>query len=130
MRDYVPFYAGISKPLQERKTEMLRHGPPAGNARRTYASRTRLEKPSQLELASFEALQSLLSQPSYLVHVDSKRQLFIDLNASKEFGFGAHLYYVKKAFLKDLAPGQFPPRHAIEPVLFLSRLLTPAETRY
>ena len=130
MRDYIPYYAGISKPLQERKTELLRHGPPAGNARRSYASKTRLEKPTELEKESFRTLQELLSKPSYLVHVDSRRQLFIDLDASKEFGFGAHLYYVKEDYLKDLQPGQFPPRHAIEPVLFLSRLLTSAETRY
>ena len=130
LRDYIPHYAGISKPLQDRKTELLRHGPTAGSARRTYSIKTRVQHPTELEKTSFEVLQSILSKPSYLVHVDTKRQLFIDLDASKEFGIGAMLYYVKEAYLKDLQPGKFPPRHAIEPVLFLSRLVTGAESRY
>ena len=130
MKDYIPYYAGISKPLQERKIELLRHGSSAGNARRSYAFKTRLENPIELKKEFFRTLQELLSKLFYLVHVDSRRQLFIDLDASKEFGFGAHLYYVKEDYLKDLQSGQFSPRHAIEPVLFLSRLLTSAETRY
>ena len=127
LRDYIAHYAGISKPLQDRKTELLRNGPTAGSARRAYSSKTRVQHPTAEELASFDALQAVLAKPSYLVHPDPKRQLFIDLDASKEFGFGAMLYYVKEAFLE---PGKYPPRHAIEPVLFLSRLLTDAETRY
>ena len=130
MRDYVPYYAGISKPLQDRKTELLRHGPTAGSARRSYSAKTRLKDPTGLEIASFETLQATLSKPSYLAHVDTKRPLFIDLDASKEFGFGAMLYYVKEPFLKDSLEGKYPPRHAIEPVLFLSRLVTDAESRY
>ncbi len=33
LRDGIPFYAGIAKPLQELKTELLRKAPPAGNPR-------------------------------------------------------------------------------------------------
>ena len=130
MRDYIAHYADISKPLQNRKTELLRHGPIADNARRAYSSKTRVQNPTKAELTSFRSLQQLLSQPSFLVHVNTQRQLFINLNASKEFGIEAMLYYVKKPFLKNLKPDTFPPRHAIEPVLFLSRLITPAESRY
>ena len=47
----------------------------------------------------------------------------MNLNASKAFGFGAVLYHSKddEFSLK---------KTSIEPVLFLSRLLTDAETRY
>lgn len=127
LRDYIAHYAGLSKPLQARKTELLRGGPVAGSARRNYSSRTKVKDPTEKELLSFELLQSILSEPSYLVHVDASRQLFIDLDASKEFGIGAMLYYVKEQYLVD---GQYPPRHAIEPVLFLSRLINDAESRY
>ena len=127
LRDYIAHYAGIFKPLQNRKTEFLRNGFTAENARRAYFSKTRVQHSTAEELASFDALQAVLAKSFYLVHPDSKRQLFIDLDASKEFGFGAMLYYVKEAFLE---PGKYSSRHAIESVLFLSRLLTDAETRY
>ena len=130
MRDYISFYVGISKFLQERKTALLRHDSVADNARRAYVFKTRLNKPSELERVAFNTLQSILSKSSYLIHSDSKRQLFIDLNASKEFGFEAMLYYVKKVYLKELSSDHFSSRHAIESVLFLSRLLISAETRY
>lgn len=128
MREYVPFYAGIAKPLQELKTELLRHGPVAGNARKSYSRRTRVENPTDRERLSFTTLQGLLAKPSYLVHPDPLRRLLVDLDASKEFGFGAMVYHVKPSAAWD--GNGYPPRKAIEPILFLSRLLGDAETRY
>ncbi len=82
--------------------------------------------PTARELASFKTIQDLLSCPSYLVHPNPERQIFIDLDASKEFGFGAMIYHLKG----NLATGDYLARKAVEPILFLSRLLNPAETRY
>ena len=46
---------------------------------------------------------------------------------TNEFGIGAMVYHVKE----DMAtPGKYPPREAIQALLFLSRLLSSAETRY
>lgn len=128
LREYVPFYAGISKSLQARKTELLKPSPVAGNARKSFASRTRVENATPLEKEAFRILQSLLSAPTYLIHHDPARQLFIDLDSSKEFGIGAMVYHVKIGANWD-GKG-FPPRKSLEPILFLSRLLTSAETRY
>ena len=52
--------------------------------------------------------------------------MFIDLDASKEFGFGVMIYHLKG----NLAKGEYPARKAVEPILFLSRLLHPTETCY
>lgn len=112
-----------------------------------------------------------------LTHFDPKRQLYVDFDASKAFGFGAVIYHTKDdndgtlqrtgAVLSknngerrqgatvvgagQLSPGNedtkkdettkstatrkpavtLPPKKThIQPILFLSRLLADAETRY
>ncbi len=52
--------------------------------------------------------------------------MFIDLDASKKFGFGAMIYHLKV----NLAKGKYLARKAVEPILFLTQLLHPAETHY
>ncbi len=42
--------------------------------------------------------------------------MFIDLDISKEFGFGAMIYHLKG----NLAKGEYLARKAMEPILFLS----------
>ncbi len=98
LRQYIPHYAAIVKPLQLRKTLLNRgiRGTKA-NARKSASSRTSLSEPTPTELNSFHQLQSMFSRPSVLAHFDPKRQLYIDLDASKEFGFGAHVYHTKTA---------------------------------
>jgi len=60
-----------------------------------------------------------------LVHFLSKRQLYVDLNAFKEFGFEAHVYHTKKV-KKNITPQQ----KSMKSILFLIQLLTDTETRY
>ena len=94
LRDYIAHYAAIAKPLQERKTLMLANSPRAGNERKNFAVRAELQAPSDRELEAFDALQKALSKPTFLVHFGEKLTLYIDLDASKEFGFGAMIYHV------------------------------------
>lgn len=128
LRGSVPMYACIAKPLQELKTALLRGGPVAGSARRKFSASTRLDSPTERETASFNTLQAMLVKPSYLVHADPSKRMSIDLDASKEFGIGAILYHVKESTNWD---GEgYPPKKSIEPIMFLSRLLASAATRY
>lgn len=138
---FVPHYAAVTKPLQERKTTLLKSAPKAGNPRKSYATRTSLMEPNPTEIASFETLQSLLSKPTYLVHFDSAKQLYIDLDASKCFGFGAMVYHTKEPHTDNKNGGlsntetsskgkTIPLKSSIQPIMLLSRLLKSAETRY
>ena len=52
------------------------------------------------------------------MHVDNKKQLFINLNVNKKFDFEIHLYYVKKNCFKNLQLKQFSLRHVIESIFF------------
>ena len=89
-----------------------------------------MNKLFELKRVAFNILQSIFSKSFYLIHSNSKRQLFIDLDANKKFDFEIMLYYVKKVYLKKLLSGQFSSRHVIESIFFFSRLFISVETRY
>ena len=128
LRQYVHYYAQLARPLQELKTTLLKESPSiGGRPRKKYSSTKILPPPLPSELASFEELQKAMSQPSMLVHFDPSKTLWIDLDASKEFGFGAVVFHSKDFDEKD---GKWPTRTTMQPILFLSRLLTPAEQNY
>ena len=124
----VHFYSQISAPLQDLKTLMLKSAPTAGSQRKAYASKTKLPPATEKELESFRLIQSSLSKAILLVHFSSERQLWVDFDASKEFGFGAIVFHIKTGYKLPL--GKWPPRTAVEPIMFLSRLLTDAERNY
>lgn len=130
-RDYIEGYAGKAKPLQDRKTALLKPSPKAGHARKSYSARTKIIDPTEAEKQSFASIQQSLSSPSFLIHFNAFTQLYVDLDASKEFGFGAMVYHVKDyAVYPRGGTIPYPPKKRIQPIMFLSRLLRPAETRY
>ncbi|KAJ5978246.1 hypothetical protein N7501_001588, partial [Penicillium viridicatum] len=64
-----------------------------------------------------------------LVHWDDSGQAYIDVDASQQTGFGVVIYHIKENYQhKD--PAKPPPAAATEPIMFVSRLLTPAEKNY
>ena len=124
LRNYIHFYAQLAAPLQALKTTLLREEPLAGQQRRAYASRTKLGPLTPQKLASFLSIQEALAQPSTLVHHNPKKILWIDLDAFKEFGFGAIVFHTASG--EAIPEGRWPSDSAIQPILFLFRLLTPA----
>lgn len=52
--------------------------------------------------------------------------MFIDLDTSKNFRFSAMIYYLKR----NLAKREYPPRKAIEPILFLGQVFYSVKTCY
>ena len=120
-RQYIPIYAAISKPLQQRKTYLTRAVKDVkGTARKRLSHRTYLTAPTPKELNAFHHLQKLFASPMILFHFDDKLVLYIDVDASKEFGISARIYY---CIDNENQISQ-------KPIMFLSRLLTDAETRY
>lgn len=118
----------MASPLQALKTRLLKDAPESGQQRRAYVSKTKLGPPSDSELASFHALQEALSRPTTLVHHNADKTLCIDLDTSKKFGFGAVAFHT--AGEDDLPEGKWPSNTSMQPILFLSRLLTAAEKNY
>lgn len=77
---------------------------------------------SAAKQAAFQTIQEEFKRHTFLTHFNPERQLYIDIDASKERGFGAMVYHLKN---RDRARPI-----AIEPILFLSKCLSLAESRY
>ncbi|KAJ5258840.1 hypothetical protein N7524_010396 [Penicillium chrysogenum] len=82
------------------------------------------------ELVKCNILQdSFRKDQTVLVHWDMQRQAYVDIDASQQTGFGVVIYHVKRSYQhKDLSKS--PPSNVVEPIMFLSRLLSPAEKNY
>ena len=127
LRGFIPWYAQKADALQTRKTLLLRQSPSTkGSIRKTFSRKTIVENPTDEELESYRQLQESFSQATFLVHFSPDRTLYIDIDASKRRGFGAIIYHLKSTCLNP----EKPKRTDIEPILFLSRMLNDAETRY
>ena len=69
-----------------------------------------------------------MSQPSTLVYYNPDKTLWIDLDASKKFGFGAVIIHTSTN--DKLAQGHWPSSNSLRPIFFLSRLWTTAKKNY
>ena len=123
MRNFMPYYAQISGPLQDLKTELLKRAPVRGQARKKYAEVTKVEQ-SKDALASFKAIQDYYKNCLRFVHFDPDRTLYIDVDASKQRGFGVTVYHVRGE------PGAVFSKNDIEPIMFLSKMLNNSEKDY
>ena len=133
LRHCISRYAQQAEPLQARKTALTKQlpsttatGKALGPARKGMSTRLSVDKPTVEEVASFRQLQKAFSTPIFLAHFDPNRQLYIDLDASKRWGFAAMMYHVAC----DPPDGISVPRSAVQPILFLSKLLNSAEQNY
>ena len=127
MREYVSFYADIVKSLQKLKTDFLRLESVVDNARKVYSKEIKIQHLIDRERLFFQILQTLIFKLSYLVHSDLARRLYVDLDASKKFDFDAIIYHVKLINWNDI---EYSSRKIIQSIMFLSRLLASAKTRY
>ena len=146
LKQYIAYYSAIIKPLQKRKTLLNRNcRSTTGSTRKSEAAKTRLLISTLKELNAYHQLQKTFAAPTILHHHNRSRQLYIDLDNSKKFDFGVHIYHTKNddPLLKttNQASDQYkkfsanksieaPKQKSIQPILFLSRQLTSAETRY
>ena len=125
---YIYYYAQLAELLQMLKTTMLKSAPFLGQQERAYALKTKLPFPSPAKLAAFQSLQEGLSKPTTLIHYDPNKILWIKLDALKEFGFRAIVFYTYPN--KELLKGKWSSKSSLQPILFLSRLFTLAEKNY
>ena len=118
-------YAQLAQPLTARKTALTKLvATSSGNARKRQSTQLKVADPTPEEISAFNQLQDVFAGPTFLVHFDPERRLFIDLDASKRWGFAAMIYHV----VGD--PEEGFPRTNVQPILFLSKLLNGAEKNY
>ena len=126
MRNYVSFYVQIAEPLQQRKTWLLKNESSRDNPRKFYIRKTSLEQPTKNEQKTYQMLQIIFSKSSFLIHFNKERSFFIDVNVSKQRGFGKMIFHVKN---DSIEKSSFS-RTEVQSILFFSKQLSPAETRY
>lgn len=124
LRSYIAYYAQLAEPLQNCKTMIFRKAPAGTHARKSYAATVLVEATSDMRKA-FQALQAAFAKPSMLHHFDRTRVLYIHVDGSKQRGFGVMI-----AHLEGDAVTDNPSRAKTQPILFLSKTLSPAERHY
>ena len=142
LRHYVNYFAFKANPLEIRKAalnKVLRDkGAVSGSGRKKQALRLEIKLPSPSEKKAFEVLQKDFSKPSILVHCDSARILFYDIDWSKERGCGVAVFHLKylpsTASAEQIAEAMKScfrfKASDVEPIMFLSRILTNTEQKY
>jgi hypothetical protein len=108
---YIEGYSWKAEPLQERKILLLKNIPTKGTPRKRFAVRMALEKPSG-ELEAFNQLQKEFSSTKFLFYHNPMKQLYTDMDSSKERGHGAIVYYPRDDYvhpaLSKPSPWQAP----------------------
>ena len=120
------FYAQKTNALQQRKILLLRQS--SFNKRiirKIYFKRTIVENSIVEKLEFYRQLQETFNHVNFLVHFNSKRILYIDIDVSKRRDFDAMIYYIKI----ENNTNKFK-RKNIEFILFLSRMLSDVEIKY
>jgi hypothetical protein len=139
-RDHIPYYARIVQGLERLKTNLLKHAPKQGPARRAYSNKCAITEREVENLrearASFEALKQMLAGPNALIHFNPASPLIIRLDASKQRGFGTSIMQVPEEIMvenqvsaEDIVDGKYDS-HLERPVCYLSKRLNKHEVNY
>ena len=136
-RQYVEHYAQKSKPLKQLKTKLVKKILNANGKRsKKDATLIKVPPPSAEELESFKQLKEALSSERFLIHDDPDLPLLISIDTSYEFGFGVVVYQVPRESMEqqrltidDIYKGNYD-RRLERVIMFISREITPAESRY
>ena len=133
LRKFIPHYAAVVKPLQDRKSRLLKLSPAVGGPKRQhYVATTEILEPTPEELEAYHSLQAFWKTGVFLHHFRKDSPLFIAVDASKESGIGAVVFHADQEWL-DERKGDYsepPPATTIKPIVFLSRELRGPEYRY
>ena len=136
LQQYILRYAVISKSLQEQKmllNKIMRKWSSKSvknTVRKKAVQRVKVEMLTSQKLQIFNQLQAMFFKSIILAHFNLIWQLYIDLNALKEFRFRAHVYHhwsdreIKAESISD------EKQKNMKSIYFLSSLLADAETRY
>ena len=118
----VPYYAQITGPLQSLKTRCFKNSPKTGRPRKRFAETFKLPTPTPPQNDAFELIKSIIGSRQTMRHPDYNREFFWYIDASR-YGYGVAVY-------QDDPESTQTGRLRQRPVMFLSRELKPAESRY
>ena len=124
-RNYVPYYAQKSEILQRKKTKLLKNDSVENSVKKNFNQKILLKNFSTKKLQSYEQLQKNFSKFNWLTHFDILKQLYADIDISNN-EFGVMIYHVKS----NSKNNKLFDKRQIESILFFSKFLTKAESKY
>ena len=126
LREFVIFYIQKANALQRRKIFLLRQFSfNKKTIRKVYSKKTMINNSSIEKLEFYRLLQKTFNKISFLMHFNSNRQFYINIDVFKRREFETMIYHFKI----DVNFDKFK-RNDIELILFLSRMLSEIETKY
>src|SRR6266480_4654709 len=124
------YYAQVCELLQDRKTVLLHNDSMSDQARKNYSKKTSIINVSDLEKKSFKAIQKTFDDLNFLHHQNPNQHLYINLDTSKQYEFSVTVYHMLDDDDSSLNHTVKENHQKVQPILFLSKLLTDAETQY
>ena len=96
MRDYVFMYVDIFQSLQQLKTKSLREKSIVDVVKKKFFKFIRIQNFTKQKIVFFKIIQNLLIKSFYLIHSNSRKKYYVDLNFNKKFDLKIMMYHVKK----------------------------------
>ena len=123
---YILYYTQITASLQTQKTALLKTSSTSkNNAQKQHAHHINIDTSISEKLHFFHILQKLFVKSIFLCYFNSKCHLYIDVNTFKQYDFDAVIYHVN-----DNSENTEFSCHNIQSIMFLNKLLMPAEWNY
>ena len=137
LRQYIPRYTFIIRPLQDQKTLLNKKIKSMKNVRRrkNYINKLPVNDSIDKEFETFNQLQNFFSRSIIFYYFNFKLQLFIDFDVSKKLGIDKHVYHVfidlKHFQNKFFDKKDFhSKKNEMKSIMFFSREFIDAKTRY
>ena len=99
-------------------------------SRKKYLKKIQIADSSILKYEIFKIIQKIFNKLNFLHHQDSNQQLYINFDVSKQFEFDVMIYHMQDDENKSLNHITKRNHSKVQSILFLSKLLTNAETWY
>ena len=129
LRQYIFYYAQKADSFQRRKILLLKNAFMKKRVRKRHDLQIVVNNFIEKKLNFFNQLQSIFSRAFFLMHFDFKRDLFIDIDASKKRGFGVTIYHIKD--VSDFENIKTSSSKAnLQSIMFLNKMLFTAEKNY
>ena len=107
LRNKIPFYIQKAELLQREKTYFLKNFPSVGGKLwKIFSKKTPIDKKPIL-LQFFESFKDAFSSHNFLMHHSHMKQLFVDINVSKKYGYGVQMYHVRKNNIQKIYANTF-----------------------
>ena len=130
LHQYIFYYIQLIKSLQNKKTALFHKNSTAEKSQKKYFKKTWIDESFILKHKTFKNIQKIFDKFNFFHHQDSNCWLYVDFDVSKQFEFNVMIYHMQDDKNESLDHIIKKNHSKVQSILFLSKLLTDAETQY